>query len=147
MLRRPSPANHRPSRSIYRGTGWWRAASTSQACRPVMIETSCSTERPPNTTPTRSPDLGTAPECIAACGDSGGARRHGLGPEGGVFGVHVRQVVLEQDDIARAGEAPQHGCRLADVAHHRDRLDGEALAAQPAFDRLGPPGPDEDHLV
>src|ERR1700691_2746252 len=63
------------------------------------------------------------------------------------FRIGVREIVLEQDDVAGARETPKQLGGLGDVAHDMDALGVHARRRQALSDRLGAKRPHEDRDV
>jgi hypothetical protein len=90
---------------MYMGTTSWCGRNASMACCAVTIETSCSTERPPKTTPTLS--LLTETSLVASVYASL---------------LVIGQVVLEQHRVLRSEKAFEPPLSLREC-RHRDDLD------------------------
>src|SRR3954447_5709202 len=135
MSRRASPVHQRPSRARYTGTGSCFGSITAISCCALMMETSCSTDGPPNRTATRSPC------CVIAAGT--------LMARGAVavFGVQVRQVVLEQHHVAAAGGLGEERLGLGGVRDHVDALVWQIGGREAGPDRQRAPLAHEDHEV
>src|SRR5918999_1462245 len=139
MSRSASPVHQRPSRAMYTGTTSWRASRTLMSWAALMIETSCSTEGPPKHTATRIPGSGIGGKIV---GSGGAQSAAALTPE-----IEIREVVLEQDDVAGAGGAGEQRLGLARVAHHVDPLGREGGVLEPVEDRPRLLPADQHHEV
>src|SRR3990172_2931731 len=113
------PAYHSPTLLMYTGsTSNPTTSNASMTWWPVMTDTSCSTDRPPKMTATRS----------------------GLG-------ILIRQIVLEEHDVARLQDALQRGGSPLQRGHADHAVSGEADVAQPRADRSRLPRADQDGVI